>query len=131
MLKRVLVIDDDEAIRKVFLLALEDSEFQTDTALSGKAGLALIQEMDYHLVFLDLKMPEMDGVETLKKIRAIDKDLPVYIITAFSGEYFHQLADIRKDGIDFELVRKPIGTVQIRQVVRGVTTGTGVLNSEY
>lgn len=123
MIKRVLIIDDDEAIRKVFLLALEGSEFQTDTARSGRGGLEMIKEVDYDLVFLDLKMPEMDGVETLRRIRAVDKKVPVYIITAFSGAYFHQLAAVRKDGIDFELVRKPIGTRQILHLVRGVTGG--------
>ena len=82
MVQRILIIDDDEAVRKVFLLALEGSGFQTDTAPSGKSGLAMIEQVDYDLVFLDLKMPGMDGIETLRRIRDIAEDVSVYILTA-------------------------------------------------
>ena len=127
MIKRVLIIDDDEAIRKVFLLALEGSEFQTDTAKSGKIGLEMIAQVKYDFIFLDLKMPEMDGIETLRRIRVMSEKIPVYIITAFSGEYFDRLTAIREAGIDFELVRKPIGTGMIPQIVRAATGGAEIV----
>ena len=128
MIKRVLIIDDDEAIRKVFLLALEGNEFQTDTAASGKTGLTMVNQVEYDLIFLDLKMPGMDGVETLRKIKAVNAQIPVYIITAFAGEYFAELEKIRNESIDFELVHKPIGSAQILQITRGVLNGPVVLD---
>ena len=123
MSKRILVIDDDEAIRKFFLLSLEDTGYQVVTVASGQKGVEAAEEGKYDLIYLDLKMPGMDGVETLRELRKIDKDVPVYIITAFHGEFFDQLKDVAQDGIDFELVHKPIDTVQLIAVTKGVFEG--------
>jgi hypothetical protein len=49
--------------------------------------------------------------------------VPVYIITAFQGEFFDQLKDMAQDGIDFELVHKPIDTVQLMALTKGVLEG--------
>ncbi|MBT4816295.1 MAG: response regulator, partial [Lentisphaerae bacterium] len=65
MPRRVLVIDDDLAVRKSFELALEDTDLHLETAESGLKGLALLRETPYDLVILALKMPEVNGVETL------------------------------------------------------------------
>ncbi len=123
MSKRILVIDDDEAIRKFFILTLEDTEYQVDTVPSGEKGVEAVQKDKYGLIYLDLKMPGMNGVETLRELRKIDKDVPVYIITAFQGEFFDQLKDMAQDGIDFELVHKPIDTVQLMALTKGVLEG--------
>ena len=120
MIKRILVIDDDEAIRKVFLLALEGTEFQVDTSSSGAKGLEMIQEQSYDLVYLDLKMPGMNGVDTLKKIRKLDVDIPVYIITAYYGEFEEQLRKAQEDGLKFELMMKPLTTDQIVCLTKGI-----------
>ncbi len=123
MSKRILVIDDDEAIRKFFILTLEDTKYQVDTVPSGEKGVEAVQKDKYGLIYLDLKMPGMNGVETLRELRKIDKDVPVYIITAFQGEFFDQLKDMAQDGIDFELVHKPIDTVQLMALTKGVLEG--------
>ena len=119
MPKRVLVIDDDSAIRKSFELALEDTDLYLDTAESGMKGLELIRNAGYDLVFLDLKMPELDGVQTLRGIRGMDSDVPVYILTAFHREFLDPLKAAVSDGLEFELVRKPIDTTQIVELTIG------------
>ena len=111
--KRILVIDDEEAIRKAFVLALEDTAYQVDTAESGGKGIEMEKEANYDLIFLDLKMPGMNGVETLGELRKMDKDVPIYIITAFYEEYFVELKGVEKDGIDFEVLQKPFNSDQI------------------
>ena len=63
----VLVIDDESAVRKSFALAL-DEICHVDVAESGEIGVDKFQKAHYELVFLDLKMPGMNGVETLKKL---------------------------------------------------------------
>ncbi len=123
MSKRILVIDDDEAIRKFFLLSLEDTGYQVVTVPSGQKGVQAVEKDKYDLVYLDLKMPGMDGVETLRELRKIDKEVPVYIITAFHGEFFDRLKDVEKDGMDFEIIHKPIDTVQLMAVTKGVLEG--------
>jgi len=123
MNKRILVIDDDESIRKSFTLALEDTAYQVDTAESGEKGIEMEQQEKYNLIFLDLKMPGLNGVETLRELRKIDKDVPVYIVTAFHKEFFEGLKSAGEDGIDFEVVKKPIGGDEIVLVANSALEG--------
>ena len=116
MNKNILVIDDDQAIRKAFLLALHDTDYIVDVAESGIVGLEKINNRQYFLVFLDLKMPEMNGVETLRQIRKINPELLVYIVTAFHQEFFNDLKPLASAGIGFELLSKPVGIEQIVEV---------------
>ncbi len=65
--KHILVIDDDEAIRGSFQLALEDTDYNVDTSESAKEGIEKVQSKKYDLIFLDLKMPGRSGIETLRR----------------------------------------------------------------
>ncbi len=123
MSKRILVIDDDEIIRDSFCLALEDTGYQIDTAKSGEEGIKKEKERKYDLIFLDLKMPGLNGVETLNELRKIDSNVPVYIVTAFHKEFFSQLNAIAESGVGFELLQKPIGGEQIVLVAKSVLEG--------
>ncbi len=120
MRKRILVIDDDEAIRKSFVLTFEDTEYQIYTAESGEIGLKIFQKSKFDLIFLDLKMPGMNGVEVLLKLRKIDKNVPIYIITAFDKEFFEQLKSAGEWGLDFEVLRKPVDSEQLVLMVKGI-----------
>ncbi len=112
MSQRILVIDDEEAVGTSFTLALGDAGFEVDTAESGEKGLQMKKDKDteYDLIFLDLKMPGMNGVETLRQIRKTDKRVPVYIFTAFHKEFLEELKIARKEMLSFEILKKPIGT---------------------
>jgi len=112
MSQRILVIDDEEAVRTSFTLALGDAGFEVDTAESGEKGLQMKKDKDteYDLIFLDLKMPGMNGVETLRQIRKTDKRVPIYIFTAFHKEFFEELKIAQKEMLSFEILKKPIGT---------------------
>jgi CheY-like chemotaxis protein len=121
--KKILVIDDDEGVRKSFGLALEDSGYPLKAVGSGSEGIEEVAKGGYGLIFLDLKMPVMNGVETLRSIRKIDQEVPVYIVTAFYKEFFGGLQEASKDGIMFELLEKPITGKQIQTVVQGVLEG--------
>ncbi len=123
MSKRILVIDDEEAVRKSFILALEDTDYQVETAESGEKGFERVQTNKYYLVFLDLKMPGMNGVETLRKLRKADESVPVYIVTAFYKEFFDQLKGAAEDGIDFEIVKKPLSNDRIISITKGILEG--------
>jgi DNA-binding response OmpR family regulator len=123
MNNRILVIDDDEAIRKLFVLTLEDMPYQVDTAKSAEQGIELEQETRYSLIFLDLKMPGLNGVETLRRLRQIDPGVPIYIVTAFHKEFLDELGSAAEEGISFEIVHKPVGTDEIQLLVRSVLEG--------
>ncbi len=123
MSKNVLVIDDDAGIRKTFVLALKGTGYHVDTAETGEEGIEKERSKKYDLIFLDLKMPGMSGIEALRKIRKVNKETPIYIITAFYKEFFDEIEKKKKEGIDFELIKKPIHSDQILLVAKSVLEG--------
>ncbi len=123
MSKDILVIDDEMVIRESFVLALKDRGYEIDTAETGEEGIEKEQNKKYDLIFLDLKMPGMDGIEVLRAIRKGNKETPIYIITAFYGEFFDDLKTVEEEGIDFELAKKPIDSDQILLVAKSILEG--------
>ena len=118
MNNQILVIDDERAVRDSFELALEDEGFEIRTAENGLEGVEKVKELKPDLVFLDLKMPKLDGVETLRQIKAIDTSIPVYIVTAFQREFMEPLNNAVADGLQFELAAKPLSAEQIVAIAK-------------
>lgn len=124
MTKRIIVVDDERAVRDSFALALTDEDYQVITAASGEEGLVFMRDRRPDLVFLDLRMPGIDGVETLRRLRCMYPDgLPVYIVTAFRRDFVDQLKHADAEGLNFELLDKPVDREQIRHLVRAVLEG--------
>lgn len=119
MNKKILVIDDERAIRDSFDLALSD-DYDVTTAENGIEGLELLEQLKPDMIFLDLKMPEMDGVETMRRIKTLNPIVPVYIVTAFQKEFMEPLAEASKEGIEFEIAAKPLSSEQIRNIASAV-----------
>lgn len=126
MNKRILVIDDDEDVRKSFVLSLEDSGYGVDTAESGEKGVEKVKAVKYDLIYLDLKMPGMGGVAALRERRKINTLTPIYIITAFYEEFFTGLKKAARGGMNFELLKKPIESDKIVFVTRSILEEPGV-----
>jgi CheY-like chemotaxis protein len=122
MKKRIIVIDDEKAIRNSFLLTFEGSDYLIDTAESGYEGIEMLKKHSYDLVFLDLKMPRMDGVETLHQIRGFNKNVLIYIFTAFHPDFFEKLEKAAEDGLHFEIVQKPMDSPQLLELVQRILT---------
>lgn len=85
MKKSVLVIDDDKSLRRVLEYQLSEKGYKVFTADNGISGLDIFRENEVDLVIADIQMPEMDGIELLKRIKAISNDAMVIIITAFGS----------------------------------------------
>ncbi|MFQ6122910.1 MAG: response regulator [Dehalococcoidales bacterium] len=79
----ILVVDDEEAIRTLFKETLEELGHSVRVAKTGSQALKLLEQQDFDLVFLDLKMPGMVGDELFGRIKAIKPRLPVTIITGY------------------------------------------------
>jgi len=79
----ILVIDDEDMIRSLLKETLEDLGHRVIAAGTSTEGLELVKQGDFDLVFLDLKMPVMDGTELFRQIRIIKPKLPVTIITGY------------------------------------------------
>jgi CheY-like chemotaxis protein len=122
MMKNILVIDDDYAVRDSFQLALESFDCTVRVAEDGLQGIELAKAARPDLIFLDLKMPGIDGVETMRRLLAFDKSLKIYIVTAFSLEYLTDLTAAQAEGMVFELASKPLASKQIRQIVSAMNS---------
>ena len=82
MKARILVIDDEAEVRDTVRMILRYDDYEVIEASSGPEGMALAEREAPDLVFLDIKMPGMDGLEVLQRLRAANEDLPVVIVSA-------------------------------------------------
>ena len=91
--KAILVVDDELEFLKMIRLRLEANNYQVVTASTGKDALDKVRQYKVDAVLLDILLPDIDGIDILKEIRKVRKDLPVFIITAFSSEERFALAN--------------------------------------
>jgi DNA-binding response OmpR family regulator len=108
-LRRVLVVDDDDDIRLLLEELLRGAGYTVDTAEDGRAALRVFHENPCDLVILDLSMPELDGFETLERLRDLS-DVPVILLTARSGE-IDKVRGFRAGADDY--VVKPFGRQEL------------------
>lgn len=120
MSKKILVIDDDAAVRGAFQLVLSEIGFSVLTAMDGLQGIQLAKAERPDLIFLDLKMPGIDGVETMRRLLELDNTLNIYIVTAFAQEYMSELIRAQAEGLIFQLANKPLSGAQIRHIAKSV-----------
>lgn len=117
MIHTILIIDDDPAVRGAFSLILDDAGYEVREADGGLEGIERVKELRPDLIFLDLRMPGIDGVETLRRLKAIDENLNIYIVTAFADEYMDQLKVAYGEGLHFQIASKPLSSAQIKNIV--------------
>jgi two-component system nitrogen regulation response regulator NtrX len=122
MKARILVVDDEPAIRDALRMILEYAGHEMIAAGSGPEGLALAEREDPDLVFLDIKMPGMDGLEVLTRLRATNESLPVVMISAH-GTAATALEAGRLGA--FRFIEKPLSKDYVLDAVReGLELGT-------
>lgn len=102
---KVLLIDDDPGIRKVLGITLEDAGCNVITAPDGKTGIELCEKESPHIVITDIHMPKMGGIEVIRRVKEMDPEKEVIIITAFS-EIELAIQALQLDASDF--IIKPI-----------------------
>jgi two-component system, NtrC family, nitrogen regulation response regulator NtrX len=116
MKPKILVIDDDAAIREAMRRTLEYGDrHEFAGAATGQEGLAIIERDPPDLVFLDIKMPGMDGLEVLGRIKERDEALPVVVISGH-GTVSTAVEAIKLGAVDF--IEKPFGDERILVTVR-------------
>ena len=82
---KLLIVEDEENLRDLYAEDLEESGYEVTKASNGKEAINLVRNGSYDLIIMDIRMPEMDGIETLGKIITMEKKLPVIIYTAYSN----------------------------------------------
>ena len=111
---RILVVDDEATARSGLEKLLQDAGYDVETAAEGAAALALHAERPADVVVTDLKMPGMDGMELLGKLREHSPDVPVLVATAF-GDVDSAVAAMRAGAADF--ITKPIDVDVLRVAI--------------
>jgi len=119
--RRVLIVDDEKNIRFTLPLALEPLGVETDTASDGEEALTKLGEKEFDLILLDLKMPGIDGIEVLRRVRKIRPDIPVILITAY-GTIEDSVEAMKIGALDF--ISKPFSPERIRDLVSRVLDRT-------
>lgn len=112
---RILIIDDDEIIRKSCEKVLTPEGYLTVTAETGNDGLKLLSKKNFDLVLTDLRMPDMNGIDVLKKIKEVWPDIEVIVITGY-GTIKSAIDAIRYGAYDY--VEKPFAPEELLNVVR-------------
>ncbi len=95
-MKRIMVVDDEENIRFLYKEELEDEGFAVELAKNGEEALDKLPAFKPDLITLDIKMPGMNGIEVLKRIREQDRKLPIILCSAY-GEYKQDLTTWASD----------------------------------
>ncbi len=124
---KVLVVDDEPMNLMVAEGILKEYEMQVKTVHSGMAALELCEKEDFNLIFLDHMMPEMDGVETLKRLRRIlaDSERNATIIAFTANAVSGAREMFFEEGFD-EFVSKPIEIVELERVLRNILPKSAV-----
>jgi len=115
MKPRILVIDDEAAIRDSMRMILEYEGYESVGAATGEEGIAVVERESIDLVFLDIKMPGMDGLEALGRLKAIAEQLPVVMISGH-GTVATAVEATKLGAFDF--IEKPLATERILLAIR-------------
>lgn len=118
---KILIVDDERSIRNTLKDILEVESYQVDVVESGIEALELIKENNYDVVFSDIKMPQMDGVELLQKIKVNNPETPIIMISGH-GTIETAVDCIKKGAYDF--IEKPIDLNRLLIVVRNALDRT-------
>jgi len=82
---RLLIVEDEDNLRDLYAEELEEEGYEIIRAENGKSAVELVKKEPFDLIIMDIRMPEMDGIEALGKVIAQNKKIPVIIYTAYSN----------------------------------------------
>lgn len=120
---KIAIVEDDIVISQMYRMKFESVGFEVQTAENGKLGVELCEKMRPDMILLDLRMPEMSGEESLRKIRATDwgKRIPVIILTNLGEEEAPD--SLKALGIHSYIVKAELTPSQVMERVKQALSG--------
>jgi CheY-like chemotaxis protein len=108
--RKILVVDDEPDNASIFTMSLEDGGFEVDTFTNPLLALSIFKSgRKYHLLIIDIKMPDMNGFELYEEIRKIDNKVRVCFLTAFGEGYTEEFGRrFTSSSPSVSFIRKPI-----------------------
>jgi two-component system, OmpR family, response regulator ChvI len=117
--KKILIVDDEQDINLTLKMALEENSFEVDAFDNALSALENFRKGLYHLLILDIKMPNMNGFQLYREIKKIDDKVKVCFLTA--GEmYYGAYADIFNELDTNCFIRKPIENQELVKYLNGI-----------
>jgi len=115
--KNILIIDDEEDIRIILKAFLENEGYNVYEAKNGFEGIEIAKEKDIDLILLDIMMPQMDGFETLKKLRDDEKTayIPVIMLTGLNEK--SKVKNAINQGVTY-YITKPFDNIELASKIR-------------
>lgn len=126
-MSKILIIDDERAIRRALREILEFEEFEVDEAENGREGLDKAKSDNYDIIFCDIKMPELDGMEVLEGLLKAKVDSPVIMISGH-GNIETAVQAIKKGAFDF--IEKPLDLNRILVTIRNAKDKTVLIEEK-
>lgn len=114
-MRKILVVDDEVDVCDFVKRFFDERNFHTFTALSGEEALRILKKENPEMILLDVRMKKMDGLETLGKIREINKDVKVIMVTGVADQ--DKVKACRKLGVS-EYITKPLVLENLERTVR-------------
>jgi len=117
-MKNILVVDDNKTITDMVKLILESSGYKCTTANSSKECFNILDSNKFDLILLDVAMPEVSGIDMMKRIKG-DPCLSYNRIILFTASAFTdaQIQELKKQGM-LECIRKPVGKTKLLEVIQ-------------
>src|ERR671939_204634 len=126
--QRVLVIEDQEDLAALYESALSKEGYEVSKAYTGEEGVALFEDNGADAVVLDMTLPEMHGVQTLQKIRGMNANVPVVVVTGEASDETRRQCE--RLGVQ-EYLSKPAGHDQIIAALRRELSDPKTTTGEY
>jgi DNA-binding response OmpR family regulator len=114
---KILVVDDEESIRLLYKEELEEDGFVVEVAKDGLEALKQVPLFKPDLITLDIKMPGLNGIETLKRIREMERQVPIVMCSAY-GEYKQDLTTWASDAYVVKCADLTVLKNTIRRLLR-------------
>jgi two-component system response regulator PilR (NtrC family) len=113
--ERLLIVDDEQSMREWLSIALSQDGFEVESAGSGEEGLKVLERTPVDLALVDLRMPGMDGLETLRRIKQLDEGISVVIMTAYATA--ETAVQALKEGA-YDYIIKPFKVDELRHLLQ-------------
>lgn len=121
----ILVIDDQPGIRRLLMEVLTEEGYTVHTAANGYEGIQKVNELAPNLILMDMKMPGMDGIETLRELKRVNQADKVIMMTAY-GEL--ELVNQAKELGAYAYITKPFDIVALCTIISNQLTSAGADN---
>ena len=118
---KILIVDDNEDFRELLTESLQDKGYHVDSAKDAQEAINKVRENEFTIIFLDIILPNMNGVETHKAIKKISKEIVVVMMTGYSIKAL--VDEAIQDGA-YTCMYKPFGIDEVMNVVKKIVSGS-------